>query len=423
MVKGEIAAGVVRSVVQRLLAALAIVVAVPAAAAGQNRLNVFLDCEECFEEFIRSAVGFVEYVRDPADADVHVIVTLTPTGSGGRERSLAFIGAGRFAGVQHQLKATTEAGDSEDRERRALANAITIGLLNYQAAAGIGQDLSVDVRLGQGAAAAAPARDRWNHWVMSVRGSLSMQGEESNREAELSGEVGADRITDAWKITIGTQIEYTREDFDLDEDGAIRASRDEREFDWLVVKSLNDHWSVGALGQIESSSFDNFDAEIYAAPAIEVNVFPYSAYTRRQLRANYSIGPYQAWYGEETLFGKLEDTMGRHEASVTLDQREPWGSLQVRFEVSSFLPEIKQHRLDVEGEVSLRLARGLSFTVEGSASRLRDLISLPRRGATAEEVLLRLRRLQSGYEYDLQVGLTYTFGSIFNTIVNPRFGS
>jgi hypothetical protein len=51
------------------------------------------------------------------------------------------------------------------------------------------------------------------------------------------------------------------------------------------------------------------------------------------------------------------------------------------------------------------------------------LISLPRRGATAEEVLLRLRRLQSGYEYDLQVGLTYTFGSIFNTIVNPRFGS
>ena len=354
---------------------------------------------------------------------MHVIVTLTPTGSGGSERALAFIGSGRFAGVEHQLKATTEAGDSEDRQRRALASAITIGLLNYQAAAGIGQDLSVDVRLGQGGAAGPPARDPWNNWVVSVRGSLSAQGEETNREAELSGEVGADRITDAWKVTVGVQFEYLREDFDLDESEPLRASRDEREFDWLVVKSLNDHWSIGALGEIESSSFDNFDARIYAAPAIEVNFFPYSAYTRRQLRANYSIGPYKAWYGEETLFGKLEDTMGRHEASVTLDQREPWGSLQVSFEVSSFLPEIKQHRLDVEAEVSLRLARGLSFTVEGSASRLRDLISLPRRGATAEETLLRLRRLQSGYEYDLQVGLTYTFGSIFNTIVNPRFGS
>ena len=67
-------------------------------------------------------------------------------------------------------------------------------------------------------------------------------------------------------------------------------------------------------------------------------------------------------------------------------------------------------------------SRGLSFNVEGSASRLRDQLSLPKRDATDEEVLLRLRQLQSGYEYELQVGLTYTFGSIFNTIVNPRFG-
>jgi hypothetical protein len=80
-----------------VLAALAIAIVLPAAAAGQNRLNIFLDCEECFEDFIRSEVSFVEYVRDPADADVHVIVTLTPTGSGGRERSLAFIGAGVYA--------------------------------------------------------------------------------------------------------------------------------------------------------------------------------------------------------------------------------------------------------------------------------------------------------------------------------------
>lgn len=48
--------------------------------------------------------------------------------------------------------------------------------------------------------------------------------------------------------------------------------------------------------------------------------------------------------------------------------------------------------------------------------------SLPRRDATPEEVLLRVRELQSGHEVRLQVGLSYTFGSIFNNIVNPRFG-
>jgi hypothetical protein len=35
---------------------------------------------------------------------------------------------------------------------------------------------------------------------------------------------------------------------------------------------------------------------------------------------------------------------------------------------------------------------------------------------------LRLRRLESGYEYSLSFNLTYTFGSIFSSIVNPRFG-
>jgi hypothetical protein len=60
--------------------------------------------------------------------------------------------------------------------------------------------------------------------------------------------------------------------------------------------------------------------------------------------------------------------------------------------------------------------------VEGNASRIRDQISLPRRGATPEEVLLRLRQLQSGYEVSFSVGLTYSFGSLFNNVVNPRFG-
>jgi hypothetical protein len=64
----------------------------------------------------------------------------------------------------------------------------------------------------------------------------------------------------------------------------------------------------------------------------------------------------------------------------------------------------------------------LSVQGELSGSRIRDQLSLPARGATPEEVLLRLRRLRSGYEYRFQLSLTYTFGSIFSSVVNPRFG-
>lgn len=391
-------------------------------AAPTARLKVFLDCQQCFGDYIREEVDFVEYVRDPREADVHVIVTSSQTGSGGRERSVSLLGLGRFKGTDFKLRALSESGDSEDTQRRRLATAITIGLLNYISSAGLNSNLRVDVEQGSQVAAPGSVDDPWKQWVVSLQGSVSMNGEESSRELNLGGQIGADRITDAWKITTGLEIDYQREDFDLDEDNPLRAIRNEREFDWLVARSVNDHWSLGAAGSIESSSFNNIALRFSGGPGVEYNFFPYSAYTRRQLRMNYFIGPYRARYVEETLFFTTSDSLTQQLASITLDQREPWGSLQAELEYSNFLPGLDRYRLQLEADMNLRIARGLSLSVEGAASRLRDQLAIPRRGVTPEEVLLRLRRLRSGYEYSLQVGLTYTFGSIFNTIVNPRFG-
>ena len=151
-------------------------------------------------------------------------------------------------------------------------------------------------------------------------------------------------------------------------------------------------------------------------------MFPYSAYTRRQLRAAYAIGVRSARYYERTLFGRTAETRPAHEFSVSYEQRERWGSLEARTEWSQFLHDLGKSRLEADGEVSVRVARGLSVAAEVSASRIRDQLSLPARGATPEEVLLRLRQLESGYQYRLSLSLTYTFGSIFSSIVNPRFG-
>ena len=37
-------------------------------------------------------------------------------------------------------------------------------------------------------------------------------------------------------------------------------------------------------------------------------------------------------------------------------------------------------------------------------------------------MLLRLRELQSGYNVFVFFGINYSFGSLFNNVVNPRFG-
>jgi hypothetical protein len=387
-------------------------------------VKVFLDCNACFADFLRADVTFVEYVRDRTQADVHVLVTRAETGSGGREYTLAFIGEPpRFEGVDHTLKTVTTTSDPEDTIRRQLATALRVGLLNYVTRDSVPPELNVTVESDVEHPAGQPQVDPWNLWVFSVRGSASFSGEESRREREIGADLGASRITPDWKITMGAEIEHEVEKFDLDEEVPVDVERRHREFQTLVVKGLGEHWSVGAETDLESSTFDNTKLVVGAAPAVEYNVFPYSMYTRRQLRAQYSIGVDHVKYYEVTLFGKTEQTLPRHELSLTYEQRERWGSIEAQTEWSQYLHDLGRTRLEARGQLSLRIARGPSVDAELDASRIRDQLFLPLRGATPEEVLLRLRRLQSGYEYGFRFSLTYTFGSIFSSIVNPRFGS
>jgi hypothetical protein len=111
-----------------------------------------------------------------------------------------------------------------------------------------------------------------------------------------------------------------------------------------------------------------------------------------------------------------------HDASVTLEREEPWGSLRASVEFSQYLHDPSFYRLVASGELGYRIARGLSISLDGRVSRIRDQLSLPRREASDEEILLRLRELQSDYRIGFDVSIRYTFGSLLNNIVNPRFG-
>ena len=402
----------------------------PSRAAGQDtgsqttrqQLKVFLDCDDCYSDFLRTEVAFVDYVRDRTEADLHVLIRQARTASGGLEHALDFTGLQRYDKLAYMVKTVTGTSDTDDVIRRQLAASLRVGLLRVLTSEAVPPELQVTVRLGTEEKRPAVAGDRWNNWVFSLRGSASFEGEESSKQRQLGASISADRITPEWKISFGGEIDHEHEEFDLDEETPVIADSRERDFNWLVVKGLGEHWSAGAMGDVESSTFDNIKLSVSAGPAIEYNVFPYSQHTRRQLRALYAVGVGSFRYFEQTIYHKTEETLPLHELSLTLEQRERWGSMQARVEWSQYLHDLSKNRLELDGEVSLRIARGLSVTAQGSASRLRDQLSLPLRGATEEEVLLRLRQLESGYEYGFSFSLTYTFGSIFSSVVNPRFG-
>jgi hypothetical protein len=55
----------------------------------------------------------------------------------------------------------------------------------------------------------------------------------------------------------------------------------------------------------------------------------------------------------------------------------------------------------------------------GTCSAVPDFCLL----ASTQEVLLRRKELATQYRYFTFFGFTYTFGSIYNNVVNPRFGN
>jgi hypothetical protein len=388
-------------------------------------LRVFLDCSStfCHDDYLREEVELAEYVRDRTDADVHVLVTSADTAAGGEEFTLAFIGLGRFQATARTLKVVTDPGESDDRVRRQLASALTAGLLLYLTSEAVPPDLEVTAQLGTTAKPAIAADDPWKRWIFSLNGNLNLEAEESTSESNWGLSVGADRITPEWKLSIGTERNESKDVFeDLDDGGELTAIRKDWTLRGLVVKSLGEHWSAGGTADVRSSTFDNLETELQLGPAIEWNFFPYSEYTRRQFRVLYSVGAARMVYYEETLFGKFEETRAREELSATYEQNEPWGTLEGSIIASNYFPGFEFHRVEVDTEVDIRIARGLSLQVEGAFSRIRDQLSLPKRDASEEEVLLRLRQLQSGFATRLEIGLEYRFGSAFAAIVNPRFG-
>lgn len=97
------------------------------------------------------------------------------------------------------------------------------------------------------------------------------------------------------------------------------------------------------------------------------------------------------------------------------------GTADISFEARQFLTEPGKHQLLFFGDTQLRIVKGLSLNFDGGVRRIRDQLSLPKGEISTEEVLLRQTQLATSYEYLVGIGISYSFGSIYNNVVNTRF--
>lgn len=413
----------------RRLAAALILCFAPLAVSAQesNTIRLYLDCGfSCDSDFIKTEIPVVDFVNERTLADIHLLVTSQSTGSGGTVETLAFLGQRRFAGVSDTLSVALGATDSPDQQRRALTKAIQLGLAPYLVRAGLTADVGITFNRPRAAEASSNEKDPWNYWVFSFGANGMFNGQESSNSRDLFGNVSANRTTEDLKVRLGFSGSTSVQNFEYSGTN-YRNERNHAELSGLVVKSIGSNWSAGVQMEASTSTFTNTDGSIEIGPAIEYNLFPYSESTRREVRIQYGIEMEALDYKEETIFNLERETILGQYLSVAADIKQPWGSINLSTRGTHHWTNFDRsltdtYNLSVFAGGDVRLVRGLSLNLMGSYSLIRDQFSLPLSGATDEEVLLQSRRLKTGYDYFFTVGFSYRFGSIFNNVVNPRFG-
>jgi hypothetical protein len=366
-------------------------------------------------------VTFVDYVRDRTASDVHVLITSQSTGAGGVEYTLKFIGLGRFRNVDNSLTYAAPPTATLDERRRGLVSTLKLGLVGYVAGSPVASRLTLRFDEPATRLAAQKEKDPWNFWVFRIGINGGFEGEQSTSLRATSGNFSANRTTDAWKINLNGFANYRQQHFDLEEEGVFTSIRRSYDGRALIARSLTAHWSAGATGAVGASTYTNYDLRTRIAPTIEYNVFPYRESTRRILTLLYSVGVQTADYTEETIYGTFSESLLDHQFEVSLGLRQPWGTANGGFELSHYLNRDAKYRVGAFGGMDVRVFKGFSISLNGEVSRRRDQLSLRRGGATTEEILVRQRELATDYSYDLGFGISYSFGSIFNNVVNPRF--
>jgi hypothetical protein len=264
--------------------------------------------------------------------------------------------------------------------------------------------------------------DPWNLWVLRVNASGNYNGESTTTTLSVNSSVSASRVTPTWKQNYRANINYRNLEQERTDNSLITDVRKDYGINADVVYALAAHWSAGFNSMVRRNTRQNQKFMAQFNTAIEYSFWPYEEATRRSLTGYYEIGPVYRDYFQETRDGELAETRGEHALTLQLSQRQTWGNASIRIRGSHYLHDISRHNVSLNGNLSFRITRGLDMNFGASYSRVNDQLYLSGEGLTDEQRFLRLRNEATNYRASIQFGLSYQFGSIFNNVVNNRFG-
>ncbi len=385
----------------------------------KGALKIFIDCRSCDMNYTRQEIPFVNYVRDTREAEVYLLVTNQPAGSGGDQFTFSFQGLMKYEGMNDTLTYTSNPDETWAIVREKKTNMIKMGLMRYVARTPLFDEIDIK---NTGEIKQHEIEDKWNNWVFELQTNPQFNAEETYNRISFYNSFQITRVTPDIKLEIELD-QFTNKQSYIEDGVTTEYIVSSKALQNLFVKSLGEHWSAGLRFDIEASTSQNYDLNVDFLPTIEYDIFPYSEATHRQFRIMYSAGYEYSDYSDSTIYNMTIEGLMKHSVRAAYQIQKKWGSINFSGSYSNYLNDFSKNRFGFWGYTRLRIVKGLSLSVNAGLTYINNQINLAKGELSEAERLLRLKQQATNFYLNGGVSLSYTFGSIYNNVVNPRFGN
>ena len=381
----------------------------------EKQLKVFLDCN-CDENYLKQNTSFLEYVRDQdlADIEIFILDVYTPTGS--RSFEINIDGNNIYHEISTSSKVVGYSNDTSSTLRDKLLNKVKLALVPFLDKGGYNIKIDVDSNLDD----YSTNDDKWKNWVFELSGSYNNDKEETRKTNRYEIEFEIDKLTPEWRIGIDFSRSESNRNF-FSNDNIYTSNRKTTSLRARVVRSVSNHFSFGAFVGGFQNTYENIDFQRYIMPAIEYSLFPYEDVLSREVTLAYRIGTGKRNYIEKTIYGYTKQIVYPHGLTLNVKFRKKWGNISSYVRGDQFLNDGTKKRLSLRSSLDIRVFEGLAVRFSSNINLIRDQYNLAASSTSSiEDLLLQQRQIATDYKTSFSVGLSYTFGSIYNSVINTR---
>jgi len=390
-------------------------------------LKVYLDCAYCDLDYFNTNFTSVNYVVERTRADVYVQLTEMSTASGGSQYTMVFKGYGKFEKYDDTLVFSLPVYATLDKTRESILEHTKLGLVPFLLKTPVKQQMTLFIDEEGDGFNYIDQADPWKNWFFELHGGGSVNNEKTNKTYSLSGGIYISKVTPEIKFESSNYFSFSEQSFKLyDGDTVIYSSFSSQRslsISNLFVKSVGNHFGVGATAEYLKSEYSNYNTHLRVGPAIEYNLYDYGLASTKQCRFIYHPTYEFSDYIDTTVYNETVDHRFTHSLAIMYTYLMDKWSIDAFAFGSCYLNDWSIFSTGGNVRLNYSFDKPKGLTVFGSCgfSYIKDQVGLRKDGNTPEDLLLETREMETEYNYNISIGISFSFGSLYNNIVNPRF--